>query len=391
MIPDSQTAIEFLYTNIGRGHPHYLDGIVESLSKERVGRVTDVFAVSAGIERAAWKMVRAVYRVGGRGGLFSKVYSRARAASDYNRSGFPLGVLGRGLTRTFLDDACPLVVAHPLLVALLRNRPNLFYQHGEVVAPLESLVRGDHRIIVPFEETADSFVRAGFRKEQICLSGLCIEPALVSQAECALSERIARLSGLAPLTGAFFSSGAEPLVHVNSIVNAAVSAVACGGRGLVFARHSGTLHKHARRRFDASGYDLAKATNNLSEHEIESARALLCLYDDRRQLNDLTARFFPLFDYFVAPSHERTNWALGLGLPMFVVDPPLGSYAPLNRQILVKHGVARIICDEEDALHFGEDVGLRQKSGELQEMAEASWQQYAIDGFAKIAELLAES
>ena len=67
MTPDSQTAIEFLYTNIGRGHPHYLDGIVESLSKERVGRVTDVFAVSAGIERAAWKTVRTVYRVGGRG------------------------------------------------------------------------------------------------------------------------------------------------------------------------------------------------------------------------------------------------------------------------------------------------------------------------------------
>lgn len=390
MNPDCQTVIEFLYTNIGRGHPHYLDGIVESLSEERVGRVTDVFAVSAGIERAAWKMVRTVYRVGGRGGLFSKAYSRARAASDYNSRGFPLDILGRGLTRNFLDDVCPLVVAHPLLVALLRNRPNLFYQHGEVVAPLESLVRGDHRIIVPFEETADSFMRVGFGKEQIFLSGLCIEPALVSQAEGALSERIARLSGLAPLSGAFFSSGAEPLAHVHSIVGAAVSAVDCGGRALVFARDSGTLQKYARRRFAASGCDLPEATN-LSVHEIESARALLCLYDDRLQLNDLTARFFPLFDYFVAPSHERTNWALGLGLPMFVVDPPLGSYAPLNRQILLKNGVARIIRDKKDALHFGEDVGVHQKTGEVQRMAEASWQRFDIGGFAKIAEMLAGS
>ena len=388
MTPDSQTAIEFLYTDIGRGHPHYLDGIVESLSKERVGGVTDVFAVSAGIERAAWKMVRTVYRVGGRGGVFSKVYSRARAASDYNRHGFPLGILGRGLTRTFLDDAYPLVVAHPLLVALLRNRPNLFYQHGEVVAPHESLVRGDHRIIVPFEETADSFMRAGLGEEQIFVSGLCIEPALVSQAERALSERVERLSGLSPLSGAFFSSGAEPRAHINSIVSAALSAAGKGGRVLVFAHSSGTLRKHAHRSFAASGCDLVEATN-VSDEETEHVRALLCIYENRRQLNDLTARFFPLFDYFVAPSHERTNWALGLGLPMFVVDPPLGSYAPLNRQILVKNGVARIICYKKDALHFGEDVGQLQKTGELQRMAEASWQRYDIDGFAKIAEMLA--
>ena len=32
----------------------------------------------------------------------------------------------------------------------------------------------------------------------------------------------------------------------------------------------------------------------------------------------MTSALFDHFDFFMAPSHERTCWAFGLGLPMFI-------------------------------------------------------------------------
>jgi len=105
----------------------------------------------------------------------------------------------------------------------------------------------------------------------------------------------------------------------------------------------------------------------------------------------MTERLFRSFDYFVAPSHERTNWALGLGLPMFVVDPPLGSFAPLNREFLLAHSVARVIANAREASDLGESLDKLHKSGELQQMAAAGWGRYDAQGFSRIAEMLQSS
>ena len=97
---------------------------------------------------------------------------------------------------------------------------------------------------------------------------------------------------------------------------------------------------------------------------------------------------FPFFDFFVAPSHERTNWALGLGLPLFIVGPCIGPFAPLNQAKLLDVGVAKVIDSSEQAVRFGDDLTDLMRSGQLAAMANAGWGKQSIDGFAKIAEFL---
>ncbi|KPK80252.1 MAG: hypothetical protein AMS25_09620 [Gemmatimonas sp. SM23_52] len=390
MSSDAFPPVNFLYTNIGRGHPHYLDGIIECLPQDRVGRVTDVFTATSGLARAGWKMARFVYHSGGRGRRYAAFYNRLRARSDYNRGGLVQSVLGRRLRQAFLEDAAPVVVAHPALVAILRGKPGLIYQHGEIAAPRESWVSGWHRVIVPLAHTADTFRAAGFAPDSLFASGLCIEPALVAQAEDALNDRLERLTGSDPLCGAFFSSGAEPRAHVETLTAAAVSAVGAGGRALIFARRSGLVAARACARFAVERRDLV-CVRSAGDLPAELPQVLICLHDDRAQLNQMTERLFRSFDYFVAPSHERTNWALGLGLPMFVVDPPLGSFAPLNREFLLAHSVARVIANAREASDLGESLDKLHKSGELQQMAAAGWGRYDAQGFSRIAEMLQSS
>ena len=50
--------INILYTNIGRGHPFYLDGITEALIKKQsirlIGNKVDIFELSKGVSLFAW-------------------------------------------------------------------------------------------------------------------------------------------------------------------------------------------------------------------------------------------------------------------------------------------------------------------------------------------------
>lgn len=387
MSPDGPTRVNFLYTNIGRGHPHYLDGIIECLPADRVGRVTDVFTATSGPARAAWRMARFVYHSGGRGRRYAAFYNRLRARRDYNRGGLVQSIMGRPLRQAFLEDAAPLVVAHPALVAILEGKHGLIYQHGEIAAPRESWVRGRHRVVVPLAQTADRFRAAGFAPDCLFVSGLCIEPALVVQAEDALKDRLERLAGSDPLCGAFFSSGAEPRAHVETLTAAALSAVATGGRALIFARRSGSLAAQASARFAAERRDLVRVRSP-EGLLAEPPQAVICLHNDRRELNEFTQRLFASFDYFVAPAHERTNWAVGLGLPMFLLDPPLGSFAPLNREFLLGQSVAQVIGGVREASHFGETLGKLRRTGTLRAMGEAGWGRFETRGFFNIAELL---
>jgi hypothetical protein len=295
--------------------------------------------------------------------------------------------MGRPLRKAFLESPNPLVVAHPLLVAMLKAKAGLAYQHGEVAAPRESWVTGQHRVLVPLSSTANTFVSAGLPSSNVFVSGLCIEPALVDLAERAWEKRRDRIAASGPLCGAFFSSGAEPREHVERLTAAAASAVASGGRVIAFARRSGRLAASLARRFEEMGRDLDSlgVADELPDREFG---ALMCLFDDRRQLDGLTARLFDRFDYFVAPSHERSNWALGLGLPMFVVDPPLGSFSPLNREFVLAASVTATLAGRAESLDFGAKLGELHARGGLAEMARAGWGRFDIRGFVNIAQFL---
>jgi len=377
--------IDFLYTNVGRGHPFYLDGIVECLPRECVGAVADVFTETTGIACSAWRLARYVYESAGASGTYTSVYNRVRKRSDYNRSGLLLSAMGRPLRKLYLRNPNLLVVAHPVLAAILKDKANLVYQHGEVTAPRESWVRGRHRVLVPLSSTADAFIAAGLPSSSLFVSGLCIEPALVAWAETAWRTRLDRIAGSDRLCGAFFSSGAEPQEHVESLAAAAVSAAADGGRVIVFARRSGRLMARVVKRFKDRGYGL-ESLRSVDELPGPDCEHLICVCDDRRQLDGVTAGLFERFDYFVAPSHERTNWALGLGLPMFIIDPPLGSFAPLNREFLLAASVAETLRGRAEASAFGGRVRELRGSGGLLKMAEAGWGRFDSRGFFNIAE-----
>ncbi len=385
--------LDFLYTNIGRGHPFYLDGILEALVRRGDIRLVrtpaDVFQVATGLSRLAWRSARWLYRRGSSPGPVAALYRRLRANANYNRPSFTLNLMGRDIRRRYLNEATPLVVAHPTLVAILRGRPKLVYQHGELVAPSESLVTGAWKVLVPTSAVAQPFISCGYEEGDVVTTGLCVEPPLVKQAEDAFDSRMKRLRGARALVGAFFSSGAEPRLHVEKLVYAARSAVSYGGKVILFARKDGVLARRAVARLAGLGTQFV-SVDSREYLPSELPEVLLVRYRSRREENGLVAALFAAFDYFVAPSHERSHWALGLGLPMFVVGPGIGPFAPLNRDVLMAAGVAAEIDSVSRASVFGKSMTQLRTDGTLTQMALAGWGRRPIDGFNVTARFLSD-
>ena len=375
----ADTPVDFLYTNIGRGPPHYLDGILASLPDERLGSVDDVFSLSRGAGALTWRSARWMYRAGS---SWPGLYSKIRAGTDYARRGLLTSLMGAALSERYADRRGPLVVAHPLLVGLLLQHSRLVYQHGEVAVPREATVPGDHRVLVPDGEAARIFIRDGFAEENVHVTGFCIEPSLQQQAESAYAARQSRLSVDDVLGVAMFSSGAEPRKHIESLVRGAISATRSNHRVFLFARRNGRLQHDATRAFREAELNL--------ETPLAGPRpgtAAIYCFEDRTEIDALTTRHFRDFDVFVAPSHERTLWALGLGLPMLIVEPAIGSYAPLNRDRMIREGVGQSL-DPEGAPSLGDVLTRMQSEGQLRAMAEAGWGRYELGGFQAIADLL---
>jgi hypothetical protein len=383
--------LQFLYTNIGRGHPFYLDGIIEAMVRSGsiglVRRETDVFELSSGLSLLSWKIARYLYQKGSSGGLTGQIYRLVRSGNSYNQPSASLRLMGRGIRKAVADTDDPVIVAHPSLVGILSGRQDLLYQHGEVIAPSESLVMGASTVFVPTEKVASAFREAGYQSDQVIVSGLCVEPPLVKLAEDSLAQRESRLETSDNLVGALFSSGAEPVPHVEMLLESAVSAVYSKGHVYIFASKGGQLERRALAKFHRNRIALTVLTPGGSV-EPTNPGATLVTFTSRREENSLTARLFPYFDYLVAPSHERTNWALGLGLPMFVVTPLIGPFSPLNLQVMMSQSVAEPINSLSDARQFGQTVQAYSESGRLVEMARNGWGRYPIDGFHFIAEFL---
>ena len=382
--------INFLYTNIGRGHPFYLDGIVEEMNRggsiNLVRSTDDVFSVSRGLSSTAWKFVRFLYHQGAQDSFISKIYSQLRKNNTYNNDSLIQKILAIGIRKKYFNDLDPLVVAHPLLVSILKDRDLLYYQHGEVVTPQEAVVKGAAGLFVPTELAAEPFLQY-YDKSQIVVTGLCLEPSLTKIAADCFSERIKRIEEEKHLTGGFFSSGAEPKRHLELLIKSVNSFVDNNGKAILFVKAGGMFESALSKVTNINGKKSIIININ-DEIPYEFPRITIVRFQNRREENILVTRLFHQLDFFMSPAHERTNWAVGLGLPIFICEPSIGPFAPLNRAYILKSETGLALTEMKQAVYFFDMFHSIHQSGQLRQMALNGWQKEEIDGFKKIVDIL---
>jgi len=98
-----------------------------------------------------------------------------------------------------------------------------------------------------------------------------------------------------------------------------------------------------------------------------------------------TAELLPSLDVMVAAAHERTNWAVGLGLPMFALLPHIGPFARENFDFAAAQGVCLPLATQRDAAALGSALDALHRDGGLASMSRAGWGRYAINGAANAA------
>ena len=383
--------LTFLYTNIGRGHPFYLDGIVELVKEKEIFElsISDVFESSSDISYLSWQLAKSLYKLGSADSFAGRMYNKLRDSSDFYRRSLAMKIMGRDIVKKFANDSTPLIVAHPILVEMLSGRKNLLYQHGELSVPKQAIVSGAEYVFVPTDSAAKPFINSGCLRSNVIVTGLCIEPCLQKQAETGFEKRMSRIDSSDVLAGGFFSSGAEPKPHIKKLVLAAVSAVEQEHKVIVFAQKSGKLAKEFEREFGNRNLEFVTDYDSSQNFDFETeSGSILCLHTNRKTEMELTCKYFEKLDFFVAPSHERTNWAMGLGLPMFILEPAIGPFAPLNREILLESGVAESLNSTEDSKRFGNMLNDLKKNRKLRQMSESGWGKQSIDGFQAITNFL---
>ena len=138
--------------------------------------------------------------------------------------------------------------------------------------------------------------------------------------------------------------------------------------------------------FAQSGGALEKRIKSLAGPE----NMELVSYDSIEREEELLVERFEKLDFFVAPSHERVNWAVAGGLPMFMIGPAFGTFAPLNWRLGIQRGVAAPVDSTADSRELGNMLESLRRSGKLSEMARNGFGDLPYDGFKKGAEILLE-
>ena len=95
---------------------------------------------------------------------------------------------------------------------------------------------------MPTAESAKPFIIKGYNQNDIVVTGLCIEPALVNKADDSFNNRVERIKSNKNLTGALYSSGAEPKIHIDMLINMIISMKNSDHNLIVFAKNEGRFH-----------------------------------------------------------------------------------------------------------------------------------------------------
>jgi hypothetical protein len=369
-------------SEIGHGHPSYLDSVLLALDRlDRESPVANrqspaginsltVPELCAGTSGLAWRFARLGYRLGSGGGVATWLYNHVRSPSA-RPSGFQLSLLGSSLRKTFDGYEGICIVDHPLLARILAPVCRVAYLHCEIAAPGLSVVPAAWRTFVPLQATSLKLQAQSVKPERIVVTGLVVEPQLVDVAEAALRSRLTRLASEEPLTIGFFASGAEPRPHASSIVTGAAS-VTLAGHKAVLSWGTGMIK--------ASKVQLA-----LRKQGVADGSFRVIWGRDRRSTTTAVAQVFPDLDVVVCAAHERTSWAVGLGLPMFALLPNIGPFAEENYTFASGQNVCLPLNDTADAARLGDTIAEHRRTGRLVEMARNGWGRHPINGAETIA------
>lgn len=334
-------SISALYTDIGRGHPNYLDSTLRVLRPMCAERntnieITSVFKISRAISACAWKTIEWIYRTGPQNELLSAVYNKIRnRKSEPGRQGLLLRILARDIRHYYADFKGIILVAHPLLVQMLSGDHRVAYIHGEIAAPREFDLSGAEKIYVPLSETSEKMITAGIAPSKIETTGLMLEPELEAQRGLIITARRMRIGKIdKPVIGCF-NSGAYPREHVDQMVKIIK---------YILSNRTGRITLSAGN--DPAKYEyfqkvLAEFKPVYDKNDfIENKTGLLILHDsDREKLTLKEIEILEHIDFLVMAAHERVNWSLGLQIPSLLLKPHYGSFATENYQFALKHSL----------------------------------------------------
>jgi len=385
----NQIQILCLSTEIGRGHPNYLDSVFELLRKQYPDqklRFKTVFELSRGVSFASWKMAERFYLFGSRGGLVTNWYNWFRhKQGGVAEDSLALKILGRALKRSMKDFQGICLVEHPLVAKILAGICRTWYVHAEISAPKECAIKGLEKIFVPIEETKNKLIICGSDAHSLVVTGLLIEPGLKETAEKSFLLRKERIKSGKPLTIGFFTSGAYPAEHIKKILAGAKSVVEQNMKALVFTGTNTRIVNKIKNQISEWKVKLVEDKWDLSVSE--EGWDIILVSRSFRQMETLrTVELFHFLDLFVAASHERTNWACGLGLPIFVLFPLIGTFAAQNFEFAKKQGVAYPLESLNNAKNLGKTILRLRENGELLKMSENGFGFFPIDGAERVIE-----
>ncbi len=391
-VRDDLPTVVCLGTDIGRGHPNYLDSIYSVLAKNYSDKLSveywTVFEKSRGFSALAWRSVRYLYVLGGKGGLATHAYNLIRSQqNDIPKETIAMRILGRDLKKMFTDSKSICLIAHPFVARMLVHVCRVFYMHGEIAGPGECAVSGVEKIYVPLAETKNRLISAGADGASIVVTGLIIEPDFVEGAEEIYQSRIMRLQSSISLTIGFFTSGAYPRVHLEKIVAGVNSVIKHNMKAVIFCGvNQKVCHWLCTKIKGRSVVDEGEDESRTDDWDVR-----LVIQKDRQAETRRAADYLPEIDAFVAASHERTNWAVGLGIPFFVLFPLIGTFAPLNLDFAEKQGVAYPLKSQHEASVLGTLIKRLRGNGRLLRMAQNGFGVYRIDGARVTAANIFES
>jgi hypothetical protein len=233
---DKNKNIVALYSDIGRGHPSYLDSLLYLL-KEKYPKIIcrTVFQESKGLSLFAWRLISWLYKLSGKGGLQTRFYNFIRRWSQKGSEDSPaIRILGRDLKRAYRNFRGICLVDHPQIARSLVGICRVWYVHGEIAAPAECAIKGVEKILVPLQETKEKLIACGVKEDALMVCGLMIEPPLVKSADRAFQKRSERIGSDQPLTVGFFTSGAYPKEHMKKIMLGAYSVIQKKMKAVIF-------------------------------------------------------------------------------------------------------------------------------------------------------------